>query len=179
MGYQLYEILVLFAIYSILGWIAETFGFALSGRGYQNRGICRGPYLPSYGLGALAVVYGAFYIKSSFSLSGQELLAADFGLGFAAAVVIGFLAKWITNGLCGEKIIRIRWYQPFLCGFAAVILVVHLHPLLSALIQWISPWIHLLFLLAFWLKFLSDLIDGLWTFRRYKKKKNMNQSAGA
>lgn len=62
MGYQFYELLLLFSIYSIIGWMIGVCGSALTKGIYVNHGICKGPYCPSYGLGALVILFAMSYL---------------------------------------------------------------------------------------------------------------------
>lgn len=175
MDYQIFEILLLYAIYCILGWVCQVMGFSLAGKGYQNRGLCKGPYLTSYGLGAFAVIFSVEYTSAKFQLEGIPLPARAFCAGTVIALILGVLSMVTVNGLCGSRLIRIRWFQPILCGFLSVILIVHLNPLLSAYIRWMSPWVHLFFLLFFWMQYLSQLFDGISGLLRLKKKMHFSQ----
>ena len=176
MEYQIYEILLIFSICSILGWMAVGFGFALNGGGFQNRGICRGPYLISFGLGALLIIGGMELFERKTDYQVPEPILA-FLLGILSGLVLGFLAKVIVDGLCGEKLVRWQWFHPLLCGLGAVILVLHLAPILIAYIRWMSPWVHLVFLLVYWMKFISDLIEGISALHKFKRKSTFYQSA--
>lgn len=170
MEQQLFEILLLFSFYCILGWITEVFGFALNGAGYQNRGICRGPYLLSYGTGAVAVLYADEYIRENVELGDFPEIAAVFLLGAAAGLTLGLLSKGIIDGISGAKLVCLKWYQPLLCGFGAVIMIFHLNPVLTAFISWMTPWVHMIFLLVFWMRFLPEIIDGIYALWKYRKK---------
>lgn len=173
MDYQLFEFMLLFAFYCIIGWVIEVFGFALADGRFQNRGLCRGPYLIAYGLGAMAVLYGMEYARVEFEKIPE--LAVAFGLGFCVGLLLGLLSKAFVNGLSGGKIIRVHWYHPILCGLGAVILIAHLNPLLTAYMRWASPWLHFIFLLVFWCRFVSDLLDGVDGLMQYKKNPHFSQ----
>lgn len=170
MDYQIFEVLLLYAFYCILGWICQVLGFSLVGQGYRNRGICKGPYLTAYGLGALAVIYSVEYGTIYFQLEDIPLPIRAFCAGTVIALILGLLSRVAVNGLCGARLIRIRWFHPVLCGLLSVVLIIHLNPLLTAYIRWMSPWVHLIFLLFFWMQYLSQVFDGITGLLRYKKK---------
>lgn len=48
---------IYFFIYCFVGWLCEVIYCAMLDKHYTNRGFLKGPYLPIYGSGALAVVY--------------------------------------------------------------------------------------------------------------------------
>lgn len=176
MDYQIFEILLLYAIYCILGWICEVLGFSLVGKGYQNRGVCKGPYLTAYGIGALAVIYSTEHVTAYFQLEEIPLPIRAFCAGTVIALLLGILSMAVVNSLCGARLVRLRWFQPFLCGFLSVILISHLNPLLIAYIRWMSPWVHLFFLLFFWMQYLSQLFDGITKLLRFKKEMHFSSA---
>lgn len=166
MGYQFYELLLLFSIYSIIGWIIGICSSALTKEIYENHGICRGPYCPSYGIGAILILYAMNYL----TLYNEPLMA--FLAGLAIGTVLEMIVMGCVNGLCGGKLIFFRWYHPLLFGAGGVILVCHLNPLITVVVRSISPWIHLAFLVLFWLYFTSHFIEGISRMMLYKKKKH-------
>ena len=46
---------ILFALYSIFGWICEEFATYDKEKGFINRGFLIGPYCPIYGAGVLLI----------------------------------------------------------------------------------------------------------------------------
>lgn len=170
MDYQIFEIMLLFSIYSILGWLAIGLSFALAGKGFRNRSLCSGPYQPGFGLGALIVLYGADYIQQIFPIEQMWEPILFLGLGFVTGAVLSLVRKILINGSCGHKLLSFHWYFPFLTGLSAVILGLHLNGLISAYIRWVPSWIHLIFLLIFWTKFLSQFMDVLFSMRTFKKR---------
>ena len=177
MDYQVYEILLLFAIYSIAGWIIEVFLFILQNRGLQNRGVCYGPYLISFGFGALAVLYGLSYLERDFNLEPAARFGAVFLIGVAAGVLLYLGSAGFINGICGSKVIRFKWYYPILAGFGALILVFQINPLLMALIRRLPSWIHMIFLLLYWTRLLPELVDGIRQMKKFKKKHTFRRTA--
>lgn len=175
MEYQLYEILLLFSIYSILGWAAVGFLFALKGNGFANRGLCRGPYLMSFGIGALAVLRGSIFLETVCRLGSPQYFAGVFGLGVSAGLVLGLSSMAVCNGISGAKKVRFLWYHPILAGVLALLLVFHINYLVTAIIRTVSPWIHLIFLVIFFMCFLPETVDGLIALWRLRKKENISE----
>lgn len=175
MEFQIYEILLLFAVYSILGWAAAVCLFAKREGIYDNRGVCRGPWLPAFGLGGLFAVYAsepaAAFIQEWTGIDANLLPAGAFVCGAAAWVVFGLPAKALVNGLCGKKLIRMRDGDLLWAGAASAVAVCGLQPVITVLMRWISPWIHMVLLLLFYMQFLSELVDGLDSLESYKKKR--------
>lgn len=179
MNYQLYEIMLLFAFYSILGWLGAGIAASFHGGGFSDRGLCRGPFMPSFGAGALIVLlYGGYVAAAAeekFSLridAGGVDFAVAFSLGIACCFILGLFSRLIINGLSGEPIVQVRWYHYILSGFSALALVFHINPIAVAVIRHISPWIHMIFLLIFWSKLVSGVIDGLADLIRRRKERN-------
>lgn len=168
MEYQLYEILFLFAVYSILGWLAETVIFALPAGAFRNRGVCRGPYVTSFGIGALGVLYAGSYLSQLLTRGSPAFFGGVFAAGFCAGLILLFLSKVVINSLSGRKIVVMKWYYPLLCGLMGLLLYFHINPVVAGLMRRLNPWICLTFLLIFWIKFIADFIDGLWNLRKRK-----------
>lgn len=164
MGHQIYEIMLFFSIYSILGWLAEICAFALREDGGCRGGVCSGPWCTSFGLGALAVLGGAEY----FGVDPIKALLLGMVFGFITEI---FTAAMI-NGLAGQKMVKIKWYHPILFGLGGALLVCHLHPLLTAFTHRINPWIHFGFLILFWIFYPGQLIEGLAALSEKKRKMN-------
>ena len=179
MDYQIYEIMLLFAFYSILGWIGAGITASFHGGGFSNRGLCKGPFMPVFGIGALIVLFcgghAAAAAEENFSLridAGGVDFAVTYLLGIVCCFILGLLSRLLLNGLSGEQIVQIRWYHYILCGFSALALVFHINPIVITVIRRISPWVHMIFLLIFWSRLVSDWVDGLADLRKRRKERN-------
>lgn len=177
MDYQLYEILLLFSIYSIAGWIFEVFLFALQNKGFQNRGVCYGPYLSAFGFGALGILYGNAFLEENFTLNPTVSFISIFVLGIAVGLVMWFLSALVINGFCGAKVIHLKWYYPILAGFGAWILILQLNPLLVVFIKRLPSWIHMVFLLVYWVRYFPELVDGIMEMKKFKKTHTLHRHA--
>ncbi len=180
MEYQLYEIMLLFSVYSILGWAADGILFVLKNGRFERRGVCRGPYVTIFALGALTVIFGSEALEGFCAPGTLLYFALVFGLGLLAALVYGFGSYVLCAGISGRRLAgrtgEFTWYMPVLAGFCALILVFHLNPLIILLLREITWWIQMIFLLIYWMNYLPDLIDGL--IRLVKIRKKSTFSAG-
>ena len=139
--------------------------------------------MPVFGIGALIVLFcgghAASATEEKFSLridaGGVDFVVA-FLLGIVCCFILGLFSRMLLNGLLGERIVQVRWYHYILSGFSALALVFHINPIVVAVIRHINPWIHMIFLLIFWSKLVSDWVDGLADL--IKRRKERNNSPG-
>lgn len=77
--------IIYFFIYCFVGWVCEEIYCALLDKKFTNRGFLRGPYLPIYGSGAIAIIYFiypyfpnpiAFFMLSSIVCSIIEYIGS-------------------------------------------------------------------------------------------------------
>ena len=89
---------ILFFIYSFLGWIVEVIDILIKQKKLSNRGFLIGPYLPIYGSGCLLII---IFLKNQTS----DLI----GL-FLKAMIICSLLEYFTSYIM-EKIFKTRWWD--------------------------------------------------------------------
>jgi uncharacterized membrane protein/HD superfamily phosphodiesterase len=82
------QAIVLFAIYSFMGWIIESVYRSISQREFINAGFLYGPFLPIYGFGSAFVVGLGFLIRSwplpiELIVYGIVLTLIEYFTGFA------------------------------------------------------------------------------------------------
>ncbi len=65
MHYIWYDLCLLYLIYSVMGWVAETVVSAVRGRGFVKRGFAAGPACYVYGLAAVVMTIGFADLRSS------------------------------------------------------------------------------------------------------------------
>ena len=58
MEYSWYDLVLLYMVYSFLGWVAETVVAAARGRGFVKRGFAAGPFCYVYGFAAVVMTIG-------------------------------------------------------------------------------------------------------------------------
>ena len=92
------QIVLLFFLYSFVGWLWETVYCSIKARHFVYRGFLVGPITPIYGFGILGVLY---LLRP---LHNQLLL-----LFFAAAVLVTLL-EYVTSFLL-EKLFHASWWD--------------------------------------------------------------------
>lgn len=96
--YQLQQWLVFFFIYCFLGWCWESAYVSARQRQWVNRGFLKGPFLPIYGSGALAVLVATLPVR------GYPALVYVFGL-------IGATLLELVTGICMESLFHVRYWD--------------------------------------------------------------------
>lgn len=132
------RLVLYFYVYSLLGWCAEVAFAAVKERRLVNRGFLNGPLCPIYG----------------FGMAGLLAILGDWRHNVIAVFFIGMTLATLLELVGGYLLYRLfhtRWWDysenrgnlgGFICpkfsllwGVASVVVVMGLHPLLSAPIQ--------------------------------------------
>lgn len=165
MGYMIDELLMLFAVYSILGWIINVSIYNLLEGRFDHRSICKGPYAASFGIGAMTFL-------ACSEMASQSIISV-FGMGVVVGLLIQVTAALLIKAFCGQWLVLHRWYYIPMFGIAGVLLYYQVNPLVLAITNSISPWIRLAVLLVFWMNFIPDVIDGIAKMTEFRKKANI------
>lgn len=155
----LYQLVVLFFVFSILGWITEVTLKYIQYHRFINRGFLIGPYCPIYGAGVVLVtvlVGGLIGIRGG--TPGEIFLA-----GFFICGGLEYFISWYM-----EKVFHARWWdysrKPMnlngrvwignlmLFGLASMVIVLWIDPLYFRIIARCPP---------FWLRFAALSIAAL------------------
>lgn len=178
--YQLYELLLFFALYSVLGWAADRCVFALRRR-KGGRGLCRGPYMPLFGAAALLIIVGtgpaAREMTAWLGTERDLSLPAAVLCSCAAGAVCAISAALLSRICSGRWLLHVSVWDPLLWMAGGVLIIMALQPPLTFVIRWISPWIHLVFLCVFYIKMTGDWIDGVWSLVRFRKKGTISEES--
>lgn len=97
-NYQLQQWLLFFFIYCFLGWCWESAYVSVRKRQWVNRGFLKGPFLPIYGSGALAVLVATLPVRE------YPALVYVFGL-------IGATLLELVTGICMEGLFHVRYWD--------------------------------------------------------------------
>lgn len=92
------QAVILFFIYSFLGWVCECIYCSAGQRKWINRGFLAGPYCPIYGFGGV------------FVLTLLEPVADSFWMVFLWGVVITSTLEYLTSYVM-EKLFHTRWWD--------------------------------------------------------------------
>lgn len=132
LGFSIWEIIIYFIIYSIIGFIIETtFGLITKGVIESRKNFLYGPFCCIYGVGGLVAIVGLQkFKKNNYTI-------------FLGGAIIGSVVEYFIS-LIGEFIFHIKWWDysnlPFningriciafsvLWGFLAIFFVRNLHP---------------------------------------------------
>ena len=92
-----------FFVYCVLGWLYEVFLEVVVYRwGFDNRGVLFGPYLPVYGLGALAFIFLVYWLVAGKSAKVKALRVPLVFLGCALiATLIELVTSYILEAVMG------------------------------------------------------------------------------
>lgn len=96
--YDFSQWVIIFTVYSFLGWLAETVFCMFRDKCYVNRGFLQGPLCPIYGVGAILVL-----------LLAEPLQAYPWAV-FAASVLIATALEYFAGWLL-EAIFGLRWWD--------------------------------------------------------------------
>ena len=132
--------LLIFFVYSVLGWVWESCYVSVKSKRWVNRGFLHGPWLPIYGSGAVVVLL--------VTLPAQGRPALIFLLGMIGATVLEYV-----TGESMEKLFHMRYWdysdKPLnvnghIClgvsigwGVFSLVLLYVLHPPVEDLVLWL------------------------------------------
>lgn len=185
-SYQLQQWLLFFFIYCFIGWCWESAYVSAKKREWVNRGFLKGPFLPIYGFGALAV------LVSTLPFRPYPLLVCFFGM-------LGATLLELVTGICMEKLFHVRYWdysnQKFnfkghIClsssvawGFFSLAMIYGFHKPIEGLVLLLPDWLTNLFSLVltaavagdFAVSFktameLRDILDGMERIKSEMKR---------
>lgn len=92
------QLLALYYIYSVAGWIMETVSVSIQKRKFVDRGFLIGPYCPIYGTGVVAITV----LLKKYS---NDVVAT-----FFMSIIICGILEYMTSYFM-EKIFKARWWD--------------------------------------------------------------------
>ncbi len=163
-GYNLYQMFLIFCFWSFIGWGIEVVYMTIETGEFQNRGFLNMPFCPIYGFGVLAVV------TFTRPIAGSPLL-----LFVLSAVVCTALELLVGIGL--EKIFHNIWwdysherfnYKGYIClkvtllwGMGCLIVVKIVHPIVEKIINAIPFKVGIGFIITMSLLLIIDIISSV------------------
>lgn len=158
------QMLLLFFVYSFLGWCVEVAFVAVTVGKVVNRGFLNGPVCPIYGSGMLGVLMALLPIK-------QNVFLLFLG-GMLICSLVELFGGWVL-----DKIFHMRWWdysdRPFnvggyIClsfsimwGLAVVFAVKFVHTPLMVVIKWIPYFVQIILIAVFGIVMIIDFIMTL------------------
>ncbi|TCK93452.1 putative membrane protein [Natranaerovirga hydrolytica] len=165
------EIIILFAIYSFLGWVIETIYVSQAKKEFVNRGFLKGPFCPIYGIGAILVIQTLMLANNNITIISESLF-----LKLIAAILLATVLEYITGYLL-EKLFDCKWWdysERFLnvngriCllysmfwGFLSFILITVVHPVTINFVNDINFYIKLSLMFVIIIYFAIDTINSV------------------
>ena len=172
MIFSVYEIMLLFFIYSFLGWCVEVAFVAVTTGKAVNRGFLNGPVCPIYGCGMVGVLIILLPVKNNVWLL--------FLGGMIICSTVELFGGWIL-----DKIFHMRWWdyseKPFniggyIClpfsimwGFAVVFAMKFVHTPIMFLVKKVPDMGKLVLIIFFVIIFTVDMIVTLKNLIGIKK----------
>ena len=129
--YQFSQWLMFFYLYCFAGWVIESTIVSVSRRRLVNRGFLRGPYLPLYGTGALAILL--------IALPLQKNPAAVYFGGMLGATVLEYFTGWAMESIFKMKYWDYSKNKWNLHGRICLKSSLFWGVLAVALVEWIHP----------------------------------------
>ncbi|MFA6706475.1 MAG: putative ABC transporter permease [Sphaerochaetaceae bacterium] len=140
-GESIPNLVVYMFAYSVIGYVCETAYCSFGKKRFVDRGFLQGPYLPVYGLGALAV------ITLLDSIAHRPVLV--FVLGALICSIVEFVTGWLLQIIFHARLWdyskhrfnlygRVCLLNTTLFGLLALIAVTFIHPALRAILQNVS-----------------------------------------
>ena len=172
MIFTLNEFVLLFFIYSFLGWCVEVAFVAVTSGRIENRGFLNGPVCPIYGCGMLGVLVALTPVKSNVWLL--------FLGGMIICSAVELFGGWIL-----DKIFHMRWWDysknkfnigGYIClafsimwGIAVVFAVRFVHTPIMAIVKKIPKTAQLIIIPVFVVIFIIDMVATLKNLIGIKK----------
>lgn len=99
------EVLYLFMMFSIVGWLWETPFVSIRTKQFVNRGFLRGPYIPIYGFAVVTIILSMSIFDSLDSSNVFVHILMMIYMGLVTAVW-----EFVTSYVL-EKIFKTRWWD--------------------------------------------------------------------
>ena len=93
-----YDLVLLYVVYSFLGWVAETVVSAARGRGFVDRGFAAGPFCYVYGFAAVIMAVGFDDLRGSL------------GYLFLGCVTVATVVEWFAAKIL-ERLHHRTWWD--------------------------------------------------------------------
>ncbi len=174
MTFSFGEILLLFFLYSFIGWIYETVVAAVKQKRFVNKGLVNLPFCTLYGGAAIFI-----------TVFGSELQGIWLYIG---SVIMITVFKWVSGRLL-ERIYHERWWDYSnkrwnIDGYAHLLDSVLLGVAAAVMIKWVNPLLlkafgmlpHTLVIIVLWVLSVALVLDILATLiALYGKESNAKQ----
>jgi uncharacterized membrane protein/HD superfamily phosphodiesterase len=168
------QVIVLFALYSFMGWIIEVLYRSITQRQFINAGFVYGPFVPLYGFGAGFIVFLESLIRSwplpmELIVYGLVLTSIEYFTGFAFEKIFKLKLwdysdnKFNING-------RVCLLFSMLWAVMATVFVRFIHPVVLNHVQLIqSPFLHIASIVLV-VYGVTDFVFSIISITEFRKK---------
>lgn len=166
------KIVLLFFIYSFIGWLWETVYCSLKAKKFVYRGFLIGPYCPIYGFGILGVLYFLEPLRQNIVV-----------LYFLSTILVTILEYITSYGL--EKMFHASWWDykdvplningrvalpvSLFWGIGCVLIVRVIHPKVMGFETFLSEKFGVILPIILLILIISDLVYTLVNMQSFKK----------
>ncbi|NSW83129.1 MAG: HD domain-containing protein [Syntrophothermus sp.] len=192
------SLILLFVIYSFLGWIIETFFKSVQAKRFVNSGFLSGPFCPVYGFGALLVLQSRQLVDGAASIVDPTTRTVV----SVILAIMGTTALEYLTGMLLEKIFNRKWWdyseerfnlQGRIClkysvywGILAYLMLEFIHPSLISFVNTVPMNVKYLLAGIIMPYFMFDLINSVenaletgehrsWPYLRYSWKRRLRE----
>lgn len=164
-GYSIIQLLQLFAVYSFIGWLVDNVYCLIKDRHRFDRGILKGPYMPMYGVMMITSLLVAHQLEGDLAYMIMILFVIATAVELFAGILIHLVSSnryWNYTG----RFLNLHGYTCFHHSLKVTLLLagclVLVNPILMSFLAVTPPWIDLVFLIVFYICFISDSIDAIY-----------------
>ena len=162
----------IFFVYSVIGWIIESFYVGIKNKKFANRGFLIGPYCPIYGFGSLGMILYLDQYKDNIVTV------------FLLAIFICCTLEYLTSYLM-EKLFKARWWDyskerfnlngricgknALLFGIGGIIVIYIAHPIINRILLSINKNLLLIITIIALIIYITDTIISFNIVNKFKK----------
>ena len=164
-GFSIIQLLQLFAVYSFIGWLVDNVYCLIKDRHRFDRGILRGPYMPMYGVMMITSLLVAHQLEEDLAYMIMILFVIATAVELFAGILIHLVSSnryWNYTG----RFLNLHGYTCFYHTLKVTLMLagclVLVNPILMSFLAVTPPWIDLVFLIVFYICFISDSIDAIY-----------------
>ena len=182
MPQDFYELIWIFILYAVLGWMVEVIYAGVCEAKFVNRGFLNGPLCPIYGFGMLIVIEVLYPMKDNWFLL------------YIGAFVLTTVLEYLT-GLILEKVFHHKWWdysnipfniQGYVClkfsilwGFGGTFIVAVVHPMFYKWIHMIPTFLDRILLAVIVSLILVDVVVTVSDILKFNKRiRQLHELAG-
>lgn len=187
------DFILLFILYSFIGYLAEVTACSIAQRKAVNRGFLFGPLVPVYGFGALLILFSTYFFAGLYQISLDKISLFSAIFVFVVSLAVCSALEYFTSFLL-EKLFHLRYWDyskkkfnlngriclqnAILFGLGGVLIVFFVHPFILDFIFSISDNTRLVLSIVLLVLLLLDTALSICSVRRAVKITNFEKTLG-